>query len=55
MEHIGNQVTPYLYRLVKASETDERDEARLKLIYGLTALSIIIPIARVVDIKTLPR
>lgn len=39
MDHIGNKITPYLYRFLKASEPgDDRDESRAKLLEGLSAL-----------------
>ena len=39
MDHIGNRITPYLYRFLKASEPGEyRDESRQKLVDGLSAL-----------------
>lgn len=39
MDHIGNKITPYLYRFLKASEAgDYRDESRRKLIDGLSEL-----------------
>ncbi len=39
MDQIGNKITPYLYRFLKASEAGEqRDEAREKLIEGLSEL-----------------
>lgn len=39
MDHIGNKITPYLYRFLKASEPgDYRDESRAKLLEGLSAL-----------------
>lgn len=40
MDHIGNQITPYLYRFLKASEPGEhRDESRQKMIDGVATLS----------------
>ncbi|MDH3389910.1 MAG: glutathione S-transferase family protein, partial [Gammaproteobacteria bacterium] len=40
IDHIGNQITPYLYRFLKATEEgDDRTESRAKLAEGLTALS----------------
>jgi glutathione S-transferase len=39
MDHIGNKITPYLYRFLKASEAGEqRDESRESLLEGLTTL-----------------
>lgn len=39
MDHIGNKITPYLYRFLKASEAGEhRDESRGSLLEGLTTL-----------------
>ncbi len=39
MDHIGNRITPYLYRFLKASEPGEyRDESREKLVAGLITL-----------------
>jgi glutathione S-transferase len=39
MDHIGNRITPYLYRFLKASEPGEyRDESRQKLVDGLSAM-----------------
>ena len=39
MDHIGNKITPYSYRFLKASEAGEhRDESRESLLEGLTAL-----------------
>ena len=41
LDHIGNHITPYIYRFLKASEAGEqREESRLKLIEGLTALTL---------------
>ena len=39
MDHIGNKITPYLYRFLKASEAGEqRDESRESLLEGLITL-----------------
>jgi len=39
MDHIGNKITPFLYRFLKASEAGEhRDESRGSLLEGLTTL-----------------
>ena len=39
MDHIGNHITPYLYRFLKAGEPGQhRDESRQNLLYGMTAL-----------------
>ena len=39
MDHIGNKITPYLYRFLKASEAGEhRDESSESLLEGLTTL-----------------
>lgn len=39
MDQIGNQITPYLYRFLKATEPGEyRDQSREKLIQGLVSL-----------------
>ena len=39
MDHMGNKITPCLYRFLKASEAgDYRDEARRELIHGLSLL-----------------
>ncbi len=39
IDHIGNRITPYLYRFLKATEPGEyRDESREKLVAGLTML-----------------
>ena len=39
MDHIGNKVTPYLYRFLKASDAgDARDLAKQELIDGLSAV-----------------
>jgi glutathione S-transferase len=39
MDHIGNKITPYLYRFLKASEAGkQRDESRESLLEGLTTL-----------------
>jgi glutathione S-transferase len=41
LDYIGNHITPYIYRFLKASEAGEqREESRLKLIEGLTALTL---------------
>jgi glutathione S-transferase len=41
LDHIGNHITPYIYRFLKASEAgDQSEESRLKLIEGLTALTL---------------
>lgn len=40
MDHIGNQVTTYMYRYLKASEAGElRDQARDKMLAGLGAIT----------------
>ena len=39
MDHIGNHITPYIYRFLKAHEAgDYRDQSRTRLLEGLTAL-----------------
>jgi glutathione S-transferase len=39
MDHIGNRITPYLYRFLKASEPgQQRDESRQSLLDGLSTL-----------------
>jgi glutathione S-transferase len=41
LDHIGNHITPYIYRFLKASDAgQQREESRLKLIEGLTALTL---------------
>ena len=40
MDHIGNHITPYIYRFLKASEAGEqREESRSKMIDGLSVLT----------------
>ena len=40
MDHIGNKITPCLYRFLKAGEAgDDRDQAKQELIDGLSALA----------------
>jgi glutathione S-transferase len=40
MDHIGNKITPYLYRFLKASEAGaQRDESRESLLEGLSTLT----------------
>lgn len=40
MDYIGNKITPYVYRFLKASEAGaQRDEAKDKLLEGLTGLT----------------
>jgi glutathione S-transferase len=41
MDYIGNHITPYIYRFLKASEAgDQREESRSKLIDGLSVLTL---------------